>query len=360
MAISNNLIAGLSTGFDWRTMIDELISIEHRRVDIVEDKKSTYESKLSEWQSFNSTLLSLKTTAEDLKDPKDFYLYTSAMVTDSSTVDGEDLLSVSTDSDASPGSYTIQVTNLAKAQKLSSNPFASLSEELGNSYAGDIIINGKVISIDSSDTLSDVANRINNANSGTSTTGVTASIVNYVTNDYRLLLTSDDTGSEGISLLNGSSADLVQKFGWKDSTTAILKNSITIGAQSDLFSTQSLAIKSLLGLQSGEISTGTLTIGGTAVTIDLATQSLNDIKNAINDASITGVTASITSESIEGKTYFRLQIDGTQNFVDEKNILNTLGILDHTSIDVTGKTSENSLTKEGTYITSSTKGYRRV
>ncbi|MBN2061388.1 MAG: flagellar filament capping protein FliD [Deltaproteobacteria bacterium] len=354
MATSTNLIAGLSTGFDWRTMIDQLISIEHRRVDIIEDKKSTYESKLNEWQSFNSKLLSLKNAADRLKDPADFYLYTSTMVTDSTNVDGKDLLSVSTNEDASPGSYTVKVLNLAKAQKLSSNPFTSLSEELGSSCAGDIIINGKVIAIDSSDTLSHVANKINNANSGNSSTGVTASIVNYGANDYRLLLTSDDTGSEGISLLNGSSTDLVQKFGWKDSTAAILKNSITNGAQSDLFSTQSTAVKSLLGLQTGEISTGTLAIGGTAVTIDLATQSLNDIKNAVNDADIAGVTASIVSESIEGKTCFRLQIDGTQAFVDENNILNTLGILDHTSIDVTGRISTYSLTEEGSYITSST------
>ena len=64
MGLSTNLISGLSSGFDWRSMIDQLISIERRPVTLMETRKTEYESKLSEWQSFNSTLLSLKSAAE--------------------------------------------------------------------------------------------------------------------------------------------------------------------------------------------------------------------------------------------------------------------------------------------------------
>ena len=354
MSMSTNLVSGLSSGFDWRSMIDQLISVEHRRVDLVEDQKSGYESKLSEWQSFNTSLLALKTSAAGLKDPADFYLYTASMSTNDTDVDGEDLLSVLTGEDTAPGIYTIKVTNLATAQKLSSNPFTSQTAEIGSSYAGDIIINGQVITINSTDSLADVASNINNANTGTDPTEVTAGIVNYGANDYRLILTSNDTGADGISLLNGSSTDLLQKFGWKDSQTAQVKNSITSGAQSDRFASHNVAVKSLLGLSTGETSTGTLTIGGTAVTINLSTMSLNDIKTAINNAAIAGVTASVISQTADGDTYYRLQIDGTQTFVDEKNILNTLGILDHNSADVTGKVSGKSMTSEGAYISSTT------
>lgn len=354
MSLSTNMVAGLSSGFDWRTMIDQLIAVEHRNVDLVEDKKADYQAQLSEWQSFNTKLLALKTAAEGLKDPEDFYLYTSSMTTDDTNVDGEDLLSVSTSTSAARGNYTIKVTNLATAQKLSSNPFTSQSAELGSSYAGDILLNGKVVTINATDTLANVAYNINAVNSGTNPSGVTASIVNYGTNDYRLILTSDATGADGISLLNGSSVDLVQKFGWKDNQAAAVKNSITNGAQSDRFTAPNVAIKSLLGLATGETSTGTLTIAGTAVTINLASMSLNDIKDAINNASISGVSASVISQTEDGTTYYRLQIDGTQTFVDEKNILNTLGLLDHTSVDVTGQVSANSMTTEGAYITSTT------
>ena len=351
---STNLVSGLSSGFDWRSMIDQVINIDHQKVDIVENQKTEYESKLSEWQSFNNQLLSLKTSAENIADPEAFNLFTTGMSTDSATIDSDDLVSVSVDSDAAPGTYTVTVTNLATAQKFSSNPFTSQTTELGSSYAGDIIINGLVITISNTDSLADAAYRINDANTGDDPSGVTAGIIKYGTGDYRLMLTSDDTGEEGINLANGSSTDLVQKFGWKDNETSVIKNSITNGAQSDQFTTSNVAVKSLLGLATGETSTGTLAIGGSAVTINLSTMSLTDIKTAINDASIAGVTASVIAQTLNTDTLYRLQIDGTQTLVDENNILNTLGIIDHTSNDVTGKVSGNSMTADGTYITSDT------
>jgi len=352
MGLSTNLISGLASGFDWRSMIDELMKIERRPVDLIESRKREYESKLSEWQSFNTKLLSLKTAAEGLTDPEDFHLYATSMSSSVSTVDAEDLLSVSTTSTAAPGSYTVMVTSLAQAQKLSSNPFTSRTAELGSSYAGDIIINGRVITINSTDSLADVASSINNANTGADPSGVIAGIVNYGTNDYRLILTSDETGKDGISLLNGSSTNLVQKYGWKDNQTAVIKNSITNGAQSDRFTAPNVAISALLGLSMGE--SGDVTIGDEAVTLNLSSMSLNGIKDAINTAAPTGVTASVISQTVDGTTYYRLQIEGTETFADASNILNTLGILDHDSTVVTGKVSTNSMTSNGAYITPDT------
>ena len=355
MGLSTNLVSGLVTGFDWRTMIDQLIAVEHRRVDLVEDSKSAYEEKLSEWQSFNTTLLALKTAAEGLKDPEGFYLYSTNMSTDDTEVDAEDLISVSTSTDAVPGTYTVKVTNLAQAQKLSSNPFTNRTNELGSSFAGDIIINGKVITIQATDTLSDVANSINNSNTGTDPSGVSASIVNYATNDYRLILTSDTTGEDGISLLNGSSTNLVQKYGWKDKQTAVIKNSITTGAQSDRFTAPNVAIQSLLGLSTGE--SGNVTIGDKSVSLNLSTMSLNSIKDAVNTAAPTGVTASVISGTVDGNTDYRLQIEGTETFADTDNILNTLGVLHNNSTAITAANTEisgNSMTSDGAYITADT------
>jgi flagellar hook-associated protein 2 len=352
MGLSTNLISGLASGFDWRSMIDELMKVERRPVDLVETRKREYEEKLTEWQSVNTKLLSLKAAAEGLTDPEDFYLYSTGMSSSVSTVDAEDLLSVSTTSTAAPGTYTVKVTSLAQAQKLSSNPFTSRTVELGSSYAGEIIINGKVITISATDSLSDVASSINNANTGTDPSGVSAGIVNYGTNDYRLILTSDATGAQGISLLNGSSTNLVQKYGWKDNQSAVIKNSITNGAQSDRFTAPNVAISALLGLSTGE--SGDVTIGDQTVTLNLSSMSLNGIKDAINTAAPTGVTASVISQTVDGTAYYRLQIEGTETFADTSNILNTLGVLDHNSAVVTGKVSTNSMTANGAYITPDT------
>ena len=169
---------------------------------------------------------------------------------------------------------------------------------MGAAYAGDILINGKAILVDETDTLTSLRDRINNANAGSAPTGVTASIVSYGPNDYRLILTNDETGVEGISLQNGSGSSLVERFGWKNKDVS-LKHAITGGAQSDGFTSSTEAIKSLLGLSTTQ--SGDIVIDGQSVSLDLATDSLEDIKNKINAAGIAGVTASVT-ESTTGAT----------------------------------------------------------
>ncbi len=349
-------ITGLASGIDWSSMVDQLIAVDQQSVTIVQNKQTADQSKLQAWQSLNTQLLSLKTAADAMDDPSDFSAFTSNLSTISGTSNASDLLSASTSNTASPGNYTIQVDNLAQAQQLASNPFTSNSTALG--YDGDILINGKVITVNSEDTLTNVAANINKADTGASPSGVTATVVNFGTNDSRLILTSDTTGAAGISLLNGSSANLVQQFGWKDDETPIIKNSITHGAQSDLFSSPTATISSLLNLTNPQ--SGIVYINGQSVSLNLGgtnAMSLTDIKNAINTANITGVTASVVSQTENGTTSYRLQIaqsSGTPTFTDADNILNTLGILDHTSNSSTGVVSENSMTSNDSDITAST------
>jgi len=353
MSLSTNLISGLSSGFDWRSMIDQLMAIEHKKVELVEDRKEEYENKLSEWQSFNTNLLSLKTAAGDLKDPDDFDVYTANMSSDNNNVDASDILSISTSSSASKGSYTITVSSLATAQKLSSRSFSDFSDALGTSYTGDILINGVAVSISATDSLSDVRDKINNANSGTTPVGVSASIVSYGTNDYRLMLTNDTTGEDGIGLQNASASDIVELFGWKDKSSS-LKNSITSGSQSDIFSNSTLDVKTLLGLSSTQSGSIQIMDGNSVyqnVSIDFSTDSIEDIKTAINNASIVGVSASVITDTTGNATAYRLQIDGSQDFVDTQNILETLGVIQNGVSVVQGTTSGNSMTVNGAYIT---------
>ena len=365
MGLSTNLISGLASGFDWRSMIDELMKIERRPVDLIESRKREYESKLEEWQSFNTKLLSLKTAAEGLKDPEEFAVFTSLMTSNSSTVEASDLLSVSTSSTASQGSYSVVVSALATAQKLSSNSFSSFSDALGSAYAGDILVNGTVIAISATDSLANVKDKINNANSGSNPTGVTASIVNYGTSNYRLLLTSDDTGEDGISLLNASATDILGNLGFSETASGSyeVKNSITGGAQSDRFTSVNTSIKDLLGLNTSQSSTTQLrieAIDGTsdAISIDLSTDDLYDIRDAINDAKRnTSLSASVVSETVGGTTYYRLQVDGiadTDPFQDENNIFQTLGLIKGGVGDVLGVTGTNEMTTNGQPISAST------
>jgi len=331
MALSTNLISGLSSGFDWRSMIDQLISVEHQRVDRVENRKSDYQAKLSAFRSVNTMLLSLKTESEILANSESFNVYTSSLTTNSADYMASDFLTITTGADAAPGSHAIEMTSgssIAEARKISSKSFSTGNEALD--LTGEFIINGRAVRVDDTDTLSGIRDKINNVNSGSSSTGVTASILTVSDTDYRLILTSDNTGKDAFTILDASAdtVNILQNtsagLGFLDSTTPTIKNSTSDGAESERFSSSEVAVGSLLGLTSAQTGTG-ITIGGGTVNINLATQSLSTIAGNIN--ALSGVSASVESITEDGTTSYYIDVSGTTSFGDKNNVLQTLGIM---------------------------------
>ncbi|MBA4397183.1 MAG: flagellar hook protein [Syntrophus sp. (in: bacteria)] len=351
--MGTNLISGLSSGFDWRSMIDQLISIERRRVELVSTKKTNQEQKLAEWQSLNTRLLALKTAASGLKSSSDFNVFKSAMTTDSASVKASDLLTAAASATASVGSYTLKVNNTATAQKLSSASFTVSSAALGAGYAGDILINGKAIQITAADTLISLRDKINNANSGADPTGVTAGLTSYGAGDHRLVLTSATTGAAGIGLLNGGATDILNLFGFAD-TGRTAKNHLAGGDRTDRFISSTESIRSLLGLTTAQTAgAGEIVINGQAVgAIDLSTDTLSTLQTKFTNA---GLTASITTETKDNKTYYRLMVAGASNtYTDKNNILETLGMIRGGVSDVAGVTGDIANTSAGAVITANT------
>ena len=354
-------VSGLSSGIDWADIIDQLKEVEHKKIDLVESRKEVYEERLSAWQSINTKLLSLKTAADTLNEVTDFNLYTTSLSSDTTT-DAEDILSVTTDTDASPGTYKIIINSLATAQKLSSTSYDSQTTALN--LSGDLIIGGRTVKVTATDSLSSLKDKINTVNTGTNPSQVTATIVNYGTSGYRLILTSDEEGSAGISLLNGGSTDLLGALGFVDASSKTAKNSITGGNESDDFSDADEAIggSELLNLTSPQSGSVTLMINGTSqsVAINLAMDSLNTIRDAINTAFsgvFTSDPASVVSETDEdGNTTYRLLIEGiTITYTDSNNVLETLGILERGGVsDEKGVTGDVANTSSGEAVTSST------
>ena len=358
-------ISGVISGFDWRSMIDQLIAVDHNSVDLVTQKQTANKSKLSAWQSFNTKLLSLKTAAADIGSSTSFDAFKTSLSSSDSTVTASDLLSAVTTDNAAPGSYDIKITNIAQAQKVSSGSFADTSTALGSSCAGDILVNGQVVNIAATDNLANIRDKINALNTGTTPTKVTASIINYGQSDYRLVMTSQQTGASGISLLNGSVNDILGNLGIteKAATTYSLKNSVTGGAQSDRFSGVGQSIGQLLNLNTAASST-TLQIrdaSGTLsdnITINLATMDLNAIRDAINGSKgSANINASVKTEVVNGTTYYRLQVDGinsTDSLADANNIFQTLGLTKGAMGDVLGVTGGNKKTTGASVIKSTT------
>jgi len=351
--MGTNLVSGLASGIDWQSMVTQLIAIDHKRVDLIGGKKSSEETKLAAWQFLNTKLLALKTAAGNLKTTDDFSLFKATTTSSSAVVKAADLLAVTTSPKASVGSYAVKVNSLAAAEKLSSGSFASMSKALGADYAGDLLINSKVITITATDTLADVSSKINNANSGTNPIGVTAGIVSYASGDNRLVLTSGSTGSTGISLLNGGANDILNQFGFTD-TSRSAKNRIAGADRSDGFNSTEISIKSLLGLSTTRASgAGEIVINGQAIAaIDLGTDTLSTLQTKFAAA---GLTVSITTEQAGNQSKYRLMVSGAANtYTDKNNILETLGFIEGGLSDVVGVTGDTANTSGGAVITADT------
>ena len=344
MGLSTNLVAGLSSGFDWRSMIDQLMAIEHRSVDLVEDQKAEYQSKLELFQATNKKLLSFKTEAETLASSNVFNVFSANLTTNSSTYKAQDFLSILTGTGAAPGSHTITMnTNSSKAQarQISSKSFSSYNTALNTLdsgfFGGEFIINGRAVEVEADDTLSDIRDKINNLNTGTNATEVTASILTVSSSNYRLVLTSENTGEDAFTIFDASAGSVnilgtgSTGLGFTDGTTSI-KNYVSNGVQSETFSNSTQAVGSMLGLNTAQNGTsvkmGTPGINEFTVAIDLS-KSLTDIAGDINTAaSGTNITASVVSTTSEGVTTYRLKIENTTHFTDDENVLETLGILE--------------------------------
>jgi flagellar hook-associated protein 2 len=167
-------------------------------------------------------------------------------------------------------------------------------------------------------------------------------------------ITSQNTGSGGIYLANGSANDVLTALGFTDNTTTV-RNAITGGAQSTAFSSSTQSIQSLLGLTNA--ASDTVEIDGQSILVNLASDSLGSIAKKINANTAlqaAGVSASIVSSSSNGTPTYTLQIDGTQNFTDASNILQTLGVLKQGNSAVIGLTGGTGNTANGQAITGDT------
>ena len=87
-----SVVSGLSSGIDWRDILDQLRAVEYKRVELVQDRKKTYEDRLSAWQSINTKLLAFKTAAGTVNKATSFNIYAPSLSSNTATA-AEDILS---------------------------------------------------------------------------------------------------------------------------------------------------------------------------------------------------------------------------------------------------------------------------
>ncbi len=338
-------ITGLASNTDWQSMVSEINAAQKTAAETpLNNMMTSQQNILSAWQSFNTTLSAVTNyiSTNNLNSAAGYQSYTASLTCPTSTtITPSSVLSASIGQGSiSPGTYSVEVSGLASAQSISSDPFTSSSTALG--LSGDIVINNQTISLASTDTLSGVVTKINGANAG-----VTASVLKISGTSYRLNLQSNTQGAAGMSLKDGGASNVLESLNL--TSGAQLINPSGSNALSDSYSGAQLihpsgssalgsslsdsatAVGTLLGL--GSPPSGSVQIQGTDgtwknVSVDLATDSLTTIANNINAAGATGVTASVVPTSVNGTTTYQLQLTNVAaaNLQDQNDVLAKMGV----------------------------------
>jgi len=335
-----------TSGIDIKGTVDAIMAARRIPVDRLETAVTKNAEKLTKLNEMRGLVQSLQNAVGNLRgavslDGSGNIFRNRSTFASTTRVDGAsptaagNLLGVTVTNTASLGSHEVEIKQTARAHKIASSAFASITSSLG--VSGTFSVEGTSISVSATDSLGDIRDRINNANTGTSPTGVTASIVSATPTQNYLVLTKDEAGSDmtvtdagtvlsglGISADHGTTysnvlqaAQMAQFYadGLLDLTNETYESTVQIG------------ISGQLG------SNGTIRFNDGVTTLDLAyttTSTLEDLADDINaDATLQGM--GISASLVQEGAGYRLKIETsgaafTMTETGGGSVLTSLGI----------------------------------
>jgi flagellar hook-associated protein 2 len=189
-----------STALDVPTLVSQLVSAERAQYQTpITARQTTATVQLSAVSSLKGALGSFQNAVSGLKDASTF----TPRTTSSSD---EDVLTATTDGNASTGSYDIEVIALAKAQQLASSGFAGGSTAAVGTGTLTITYGTTSFNVTVDSTNKTVAGIRDAINKATGNTGVQATILNDQ-NGAHLVLTSAQTGAANTIKIAASGGD---------------------------------------------------------------------------------------------------------------------------------------------------------
>ncbi|MGU3416266.1 flagellar filament capping protein FliD [Enterobacteriaceae bacterium C34A] len=289
---------GVGSGLDLSTILDNLEAAEKAGLKPISNQQSSYTAKLSAYGTLKSALVAFQ-TANTALNKADLFTATS-------TTSSADAFSATTTGNAVAGKYTISVSQLAQAQTLTSKATQADSKTAIASSDSTLTIQQgggkKPVTIDISaanSSLSGIRDAINKADAG-----VSASIINVGNGQYRLSITSKDTGADNAMTISVSGDSALQSFmGYDASGNGGMEESVT--AQNAKLKVNNVDIENSSNTISDALEDITLnlsdvTTGNQTLTItkddSKATSAINDWVTAYNSlqdtfASLTKYTA---------------------------------------------------------------------
>jgi len=202
--------SGIGSGLDIGGIVQQLVAAEAEPVT----------ARLNS-QELKSALSAFESSVTTIEDNSTFQAFTA-------TSSNEDSFTASTDDTAVPGSYSIEVIQLAQAEKLRSVDFTDSSEVIGTGTL-DITLGSDSFQItidNSSNTLEDIRDLINSAEDNP---GVSASLIS-VDSGTQLIFTANQVGASNTISVVATDDDALDGF---DLTRLDSTNLISLQGASD-------------------------------------------------------------------------------------------------------------------------------
>lgn len=290
-------VSGLASGMDWKTIVSELASAERAPETQWQSQQATINEQNAAFGQIKTLLTTLQTDVDALKDPT---LYNNRTAQSSNSA----VATASAANSATQGTFTFNITQLATQAQLNgatgvAAPISSSSDlttvTIGSAgfatpiTAGTFTVNGKQVTIATTDSLQQVFDKISTATGG----GVTASY-----NSTPGQPTSDEiTLTSSSPIVLGSATDtsnFLQVAQLYNNGTGSITSSSPLGS---VLLHAGLSGSNLRTAITGDATgQGQFTINGVSISYDLSTDTIQSILDRINN-STAGVTASYNTQN---------------------------------------------------------------
>jgi flagellar hook-associated protein 2 len=279
-------IAGLASGFDWQSLISQLVQVQREPETLLENQQSTLETKNTALGSIQSALETLQNDVKTLSDPSFFQGVTA-------TSSAPSTATASAATGTAAGTYNFDVTQLASASVLEGAPQTtplSPTDDVSNLTlssapfatpvtAGTFTIDGQQITIASTDTLQDVFNQISKATDGKVTASYSGGSEDAITlsSSSPIVLGSDTDTSNFLQAAKLTNSGEVDNSGTYTITSSGTLGTVDVTGAMDQ---SNLAIP----VNDGGNGDGAFEINGVTINYSASADSINDVINRINSS----------------------------------------------------------------------------
>lgn len=183
--------AGIGSGLDVDSIVSQLMVFERRPLDVLQQQKSTIESRISAYGKLKSGLSTFQKAMQDLSTPAALKVFTASSGNDS-------VFTASASNLAAASSFQIEVVRQAERHKfaaaefLDTDTFGGVTGDALTIQVGTDPLDTLTVDLSTSMTLSEIKDTIN---TDAANPGVTATIVFGNNGNQKLVLTSNESGA---------------------------------------------------------------------------------------------------------------------------------------------------------------------